>query len=332
MNSIKTDINILYELSIKSTTKYDLIIWKKEDINEWFNEIFTIYVTGIADWCDGTKPSNLMIVWNRVFRNHILSLVPARFKHIHIIHHDILESLIDGKLQIRPSEERVIISNFINDYIIKEDNKIPKVVSVFNNSYLPLDRLEKRIPSYILLDLAHAFEYTEKIGYMKLDDKEYKINRLHERYYGDDIEGIKYYKYFHVNEDNTVVSYYDKLIESGLPCGIDDLIPIPSFNIDSIKLEKHIIKNLREYKMYQDETETIQNTLDSLNYLVTNIYLYKLQTSFDDINKKIWNSIWDGTAKSIEKNIDASLKAKLTAPIIAEIDEDINKTLQKLKK
>lgn len=323
MNTIKTDINKLYELSIESITNHNLIIWKKEDINEWFNEIFTIYVTGIADWCDGTKPSNLMIVWNRAYRNHILSLIPDRFKHIHIIHHDILESIIDGKLQIRPSEERVKISNFINDYIIKEDNKIPKVVSVFNDSYLPLDRLEKRIHSYILLDLAHAFEYTDKIGYMKLDDKEYKINRIFYRYHGNDIELTIYPKYFHINDDNSVISYYDKLLEVGL-------YVVPIFDINTIKFDEHIIKSLKGYKMSDEKNVDI--TMDYLNTLITKIYLDKLEiSSLDAIDIIIWRTIWDGSVISIITELQKEFKSILES-IKIEINTEINEVLEKLKK
>jgi hypothetical protein len=322
MNSIKKDINKLYELSIRSINNHDLIIWKKEDINEWVNGIFTIYVTGIADWCDGTNPSKLMIVWNRAYRNHILSLIPARFKQINIIHYDILEYINNGKLEIRPLKDRVLISDFINDYIINEDNKIPKVTSVFRNDYIPLDRLENKIHSYILLDLAHAFEYTDKIGYMKLNEKEYKITRIYERYHGNDLELTRYPTYFYVNSDNTIVSYYDKLLEVGLSA-------IPVFDINTIKFDEHIIKSLKGYKMYDDKNVDI--TQNSVNTMITKIYLDKLGTSLDDIDSIIWHAIYNNNVILTMEEIQIDLKRRVEL-IKTEIKTEINEALEKLKK
>ena len=101
MEAIKKDIFKLYELSTKyNDSDAEEFSNKKFDINEYFNDDFTIYVDGIF-FFDGnesninkletnisSKHLSFYNLWNNEFRQYILSLIPERFKQINIIYYE----------------------------------------------------------------------------------------------------------------------------------------------------------------------------------------------------------------------------------------------------
>jgi len=179
--------------------------------NQFGGTVFTIYTTGIADWTNGIEISRTIQVWNDVFCNHLLTLIPERFTRIRINHHDTLQQFATPSVPYNPedlpfreptSEERTRISAFINHKLVRLDNTKPRVESSFSSDYLPTEEVERMTHSYILIDLAHVYENVNEHNCVKYSyeifrsirdpaireiesRKRFYLQRVHPSYLGD---------------------------------------------------------------------------------------------------------------------------------------------------
>ena len=256
--------------------------------NQIGGTVFTIYTTGIADWTNGVEISRTMQVWNDVFCNHLLTLIPERFTRIRIQHYDTLQQLATPSVPYNPedpffrgptAEERTRISAFINHELVRLDNTKPRVESSFSSDYLPTEEIERITNSYILIDLAHvyenvnehncvkySYEITESIRDPAIKEiesrKRFNLQRIHPSYLGDyydlpttidsdrnEINECMLTKLFEVNADNTVTTIINKIITNNHMYGKNNVDNIVEFRDD---IEK-IIENIKKRKYGYDE-------------------------------------------------------------------------------
>lgn len=81
--------------------------------------------------------------------------------------------------------------------------------------------------------------------------------------------------------------------------------------------------------MYDDKNVDI--TQNSVNTMITKIYLDKLGTSLDDIDSIIWHAIYNNNVILTMEEIQIDLKRRVEL-IKTEIKTEINEALERLKK
>lgn len=164
-------------------------------------DIFNIYTTGIAD--DGVRKC-----WIEYLRDNIIRLIPDRY-NINIYHYD-------------PSDNISWIKDLrYENYHIRISNS-STYTEMFNYFNININEL------YLIIDCAHLFRYTNKIGYVKIRNvyKEFKYEnedeiKLNSLYYGYIIPDNNYGKsilksrLFRVNNRN-IITYIDDMIKNNI--------------------------------------------------------------------------------------------------------------------
>jgi len=346
MEAIKKDIIKLYELSSQYNESDDKLIEefnnKKFDINEYFNDEFTIYVDGIF-FVDSNESNinkletdithnNLGFynLWNDGFRQYILSLIPKRFKRINIVYYEDIK----WNKNNNPTEEKG--TKLIKEYLIDKDHAEERVSSRFNFSILPINIIDKRIHSCICIDFK---------GYMNIYKiYPYRIMTWTSNYEGSNLPFINHWlvfinevgqkRRFHnevkdipifvVNPDNTVTTLYDKLIKYNIEfLGTHSITKLRntielSWILPSDKLHYGVISN---YKMAINK--------DLLNSNIIGIYASRLfihlKISAYSLDKLIVCSLFEDTFKSLKNIIQDFMKSIITP----EVQDTINKKLDK---
>jgi hypothetical protein len=186
---------------------------------------FYIYTTGFAD--NGTN--SVANEWVSSFREKILSLIPAKYDKIVILHSDPLMD-VEPALRMRTIEltKELLMSDFLNERVIQSE---------FTTEPINFRSLHRKHQSrdYIVIDCAHIFLY---IGikivqnadtYGRANDQlglsPFPLNCIYPGFIPNkDINGEMYVpnnilstlNLFIVNEDGSIITYIDKLISNNI--------------------------------------------------------------------------------------------------------------------
>jgi hypothetical protein len=313
---------------------------KLEDIKN-NQETFYVYVTGIADWgnrLDETKKDNVFYAWIRNnFRDHIISLIPTRFTKIKIRYYDPLSDTWKKETLKEYIE-------YLDETLIKGDNKNARLNSKFYKDYFPIEIISKtKNKSYIVLDLAHAFNPSRK-GYVILDEggnvnkhekkDEFKIILLYPQLYLGNLPKGEYFEYFRVNPDNTVITYYDKLFDKNIK--ISDFNDSNSKDVIDDKSNKLFqimykinpkINNKNSNSYFKISQFPIEYNNKNIEDIIINIHLKHLGSNIYNIKKLMWDALWDDTTTDIFSKLP-----KISTALQTTIDGEIEVELNKLRK
>ena len=342
MEAIKKDIFKLYELSTKyNDSDAEEFSNKKFDINEYFNDEFTIYVDGIF-FFDGnesninkletnisSKHLSFYNLWNNEFRQYILSLIPERFKQINIIYYEDIK----WNQYNNPTNEKGF--KLIKKYLTDKDHDTNRVInSRFIDSIFPINIIDKRIHSCICID---------KNGYMNIYNTAPKREMAWtSKYKGSNLPIINHYlvssfvtevkdiPIFVVNIDNTITTLYDKLLKYNIKLSghtsiieLRKTIELP-WILPSDKLHYGIYSN---YKMGFNK----YNLNSSLIYIYA-LNLIHLNISPYALDKLIVCSLFDNTFESLKNIIQDFINSKITPEVKEIICEKLDKYYDDNKK
>jgi len=292
-------------------------------------ETFHIFVSGIGFHAVLDK-------WISSFRDHIINLIPARFIKIEIKYYDPLEGhageSLSGHLK------------YLNTNLIKKDKENPRLNSNFYNDYLPIEvicRINKK--SYIIIDLAHAFIPSKKgfvisneYGNANKEEKkeEFEVVWLYPQSYLGDIKDGEYFEYFRVKDDNTIITYYDRLFDKGINyndfsdsssdeyLSPDNKLYQIMYRINPKINEKNAYFKLGDYPM-EYTNKKIQDKIINIHLRHMGISAYNLKKVY------LWDRLWDDKPYSLEKLLQLP---KLPEELQKTIDDDIEKELNLIKK
>jgi hypothetical protein len=186
---------------------------------------FYIYTTGFAD----NGSNSVANEWVRAFREKVLSLIPAIYDEIVILHSDPLMD-IDPALRMRTIEEanELLMSDFTNDRVNSSE---------FTTEPINFSSLHRKHDSrdYIVIDCAHIFSYIDiKIvrnanTYGRANEEiglsPFPLNCIYPGFIPNrDINGEIYVPnnilstcdLFIVNKDGSIITYIDKLIMNNI--------------------------------------------------------------------------------------------------------------------
>jgi len=191
---------------------------------------FYIYTTGIADWGD---KETIAAKWNNNVCANILYQIPSRFNDIHIIHSDILKPMDEFDNMINEEERGIILETF-NQLLSINDLMKPRVKKS-SFTLMPIDFNTLETP-HIVIDMAHLFIYN-KTGLVTIGHTmpSYNIKSIYLGYFGDQVFTIKANQmydyniyiasrtqYFKVNDDDSIITYIDRLIHLKYDYNPDD--------------------------------------------------------------------------------------------------------------
>ena len=276
------------------------------------NGIFTIYTTGLSNWLSFLNKNNdtnqyLINIWNDGVRDNIINLVPNKFK-INFIHYDpLLELVNNGKKKIE-GPVKILALNYISENLVVKDYTNDRVnESIFIDDYINFENLNE---PYIILDIAHVFIYPLKLNTVKFpnDNKELNINSVRFGFLGDPISILMTKsKIFTVNDNGTITTYIDKIIElkeKGYKDIYEERVPsdIIAKILKNIKIYlENYIKEIKESKfLYQIE------------HIINEVF------NSEEIIKSILNYIWnDFSYDEILKQLSRFIFEKIIDKIIA---------------
>ena len=231
------------------------------------NNTFTIYTTGIANLHEEiyTIVDDLQ---NYLLQN-ICEMIPNRFQNIDIIHSDILVRKYPSKEDV----ELYIKQNLID---IKIDNRIRR--HEFTTKEFDFNQISKT-KSYIIIDFAHLFNYTDTLIDITDNGSTQVINILTKEilnlniiYIGflNDTESsrtIARTKFFRVNDDNTIITLYNNLLRTNITSIFPVVNYIPSLtnNYNPAILLELLSLNIKDrynedYKIFDEYFSTIYTT------------------------------------------------------------------------
>jgi hypothetical protein len=150
---------------------------------------FYVYTTGISDW---VNTNTIIKQWrHNGVRQHLLSLIPAEYTDIHILHSDTLESDAGDKPYTYDDRKRAI--DTINSTLIVSDMMVRRVVSsVFTVERLDFDTIKD---PHIILDYANILKQDKiseiMIGYNEQFitiglTRDTKLNIVNMPYFGEE--------------------------------------------------------------------------------------------------------------------------------------------------
>lgn len=240
------------------------------------DKLFHVYTTGLSNWQSQEGNQNIIEKWNSEVIVNIIKLIPTEYK-ICFRHFDPLVSI---DLINISNEERLKEIDRIKTFLLQnfEDDRV--IGSVFIDKYLNLEEL---IPPYIILDFAHIFVYTDTMhtvqkiietpsGEFKGDGQDLLINSVRFGFIGDPNPlQLAKSKIFEIQEDGTVKSYIDKMIEinnnNGFTNPDDRIFKFNSINPDEIiyDIKNKIIDNVKQmFPVYEPVQDIIPSIYISL--------------------------------------------------------------------
>ncbi len=190
-------------------------------------KIFYIYTTGFAD--NGT--SNVAKEWVRAFREKVLSLIPAKYDQIVILHSDPLmgdDIVLSMRDRIIETTRELLMTDFTIDRVKSSE---------FTTEPINFRSLHRRHNSrdYIVIDSAHIFSYIDiKIvqnsdTYGRANEQiglsPFPLNCIYPGYIPNrDVKGemnvpnniMSTCDLFIINEDGSIITYIDKLIMNNI--------------------------------------------------------------------------------------------------------------------
>jgi hypothetical protein len=224
-----------------------------QNIQKGGAKTFYIYTTGFAD----NGSNSVANEWVRAFREKILSLIPAKYDEIVILHSDPLMD-IDGDLRMRTIKEanELLMSDFLNDRVKQSE---------FTTEPINFRSLHRKHLSrdYIVIDCAHIFLYIDRkivknantydgVVNEQIGVSPFPLNCIYPGFIANrDINGEIYVPnnilstcdLFIVNEDGSIITYIDKLIMNKIGNDPNN----PHIFVDNIyrKIRKPIIDKWR---------------------------------------------------------------------------------------
>ena len=241
---------------------------------------FYIYTTGIADW---DNKETIAAKWNNNVCANILSQIPSRFNDIYILHSDILKPMDEYDNMINEEQRGIILKTF-NQLLSTNDLTKPRVKKS-SFTLMPIDFNTLETP-HIIIDMAHLFIYN-KTGLVTIGHTmpPYNIKSIYLGYFGDQVFTIKanqkydyniyiasHTQYFKVNDDNSIITYIDRLIHLKYDYNPDD--PSNFFNTVLQKLTFDVETAwLRKDNKLDPKSSSLINTIiyDQLPLLVYKI-------------------------------------------------------------
>lgn len=208
-------------------------------------DTFYIYTTGIAEWGD---LSQSLEFWHTNLCKQVCGLIPMRFKNIFITHSDILESIVKEKIDETYAN---ILDKVQHDLEI--DSRIKD--STFQTEPLDFINISRQTDPYIIIDIAHIFEYVRdnssgnvtrafiKGAYGEPRGDMMTLNVVYPGYKGGYLNNTVF---FRVNEDNTITTYINKLLDSSRFSDFD--LHNPNIKIEELfnQIRKKLYDKIRE--------------------------------------------------------------------------------------
>ena len=225
-----------------------------------------------------------------------------------------------------------IYLDYINEHLIKEDNKNPRINSRFYKDFFPTDVISKtKEKSYIVLDLGHVFSssLTEKgcahfaSSYNPLErgnPETFKLNTIYplDVLVIEPISGTRYInkRLFKVNNDNTVVTYLDKLRSLGIIQGGYNERPMNIYNVFEAIVNYMMNKIVSNYN----------KTVAFLRNITKPIYLRYLPLTEDALTDIIWNNEFNNCEELLQIikrtiNFTAANETALTQEITTALSQ-----------
>jgi len=269
--------------------------------------LFYIYTTGIADWGNLDK---LLLFWNKLLCDHVCSLIPPRFD-IKILHSDILLELTYG---IGPNhmilDQKVYLTEQINLLLLENLENERIVESSFQTEPLNFREIRGKIP-YLIIDFAHLFKYSKDLinispngsvkvfqnyNDLELNDDGLELNVIYVGYLGEnqilDSKLSKRYisllNFFRVNDDNTVITIINKLLNKiRFNQLLDQELFDPTDRIDII------MKQIRRKLQDKFREKYIQKNSSGLGLIRVDYQKFEEIFNKPEINKEITRMIMD---------------------------------------
>ena len=230
---------------------------------------FNIFTTGIINYGN----NGVIELWNKRLRQNILNNIPNKFL-IRIYHYDPCLNFNDGSYNQEQINLLINIYTILNLKDIESSDRI--IESEFFKNCLPYSEEIYKIP-HIIIDNANIFNYTQT-GHALYDsmidtdsfkkDNQYKINSVYLGYYGDfQIYEHKFSStymldtpFFRVNDDDSVTTYTDKIIEIAQSANLSIHSPIFVIYLEAkLRIES-------KYKTrYELENGNLDNWLDQFD-------------------------------------------------------------------
>jgi hypothetical protein len=175
------------------------------------NSTFYLYVTGITDTNEQIE------YWKNVLKNKILEKIPKNFTNIEIIYYDPINYGYDMDVK----EKNELIVKYKKELTSYEPNKrVTKSKLITNFFPIPFDDIKKR--KYLILDLAHIFEYTNIPYKVTYENSTYNYHVLYLGYLGQNQISDGWYNrsmveidFVEINSDGTLNTWVDKILELG---------------------------------------------------------------------------------------------------------------------
>jgi hypothetical protein len=225
-------------------------------------DTFYIYTTGIAEW--GHLDRSLKL-WNDTLCKQICDIIPRNFTKIHIVHSDILKGV--------PEEKKDEIFANILDKIEIDLVIDPRIVdSNFQTEPLDFAAISIQSNPYIIIDIAHLCKYVQDEfsshnitrafiagAYGEPQGEPMNLNVIYLGYMGGDLINTSF---FRVNEDNTITTYINKLLDASR-FDVFDLYD-PNLKVNSIfsNIQRKIWTDLRAKNGNLDKYDRQRNAIE----------------------------------------------------------------------
>ena len=268
-------------------------------------EVFNIYTTGIANWCDFNQfGQNLIIEWNNGISKNLIDKIPDKF-NIAIRHYDPLLK-VDKKVVSIEGNDRIDYKDYIFENLVKKDYQQSSriVLCEFLDQKINLNQLHN---PYFIIDFAHLYKYPYLIGNIIVSNNYYDenkttipINALRFGFIGNHKIGryVGKSNLIKIYDSGQIKTYIDKMIERNDPFENYEPVNYLEMIYDKIIIEiERIVKELKPDK----------NGLPSPLYKVKHI-TKKITLNTQKIINKLLDLIWDNTkVKNIIESISQNI-------------------------
>ena len=244
-------------------------VFDGEQLSKSPNLIY-IYTTGITNWMNTQEnEQNIIKKWN-IFRANILRQIPDLY-NIEIIHYDPLVDLEDNKHT--PQQKTDFINHIINPFLLRDDNHIGNVKSIFIHGFLPPILNSPNL----VVDFANIFATNpipKNINVLLIDGVVKNLPILYrnnDSFKDNIVSSIKNY----INYNCKLFNIKNKIITTLFnKCDIGrsgENIPIfilhtPNFKAKMIDRQHFIIRLERQYKTGPSEYEKLKEIKEWIDY------------------------------------------------------------------
>ena len=276
-------------------------------------EIFNIYTTGIANWCEFNQfGQNLIIEWNNGISKNLIDKIPNNF-NIAIRHYDPLLK-VEKKVVRIEGVERSHYKDYIFNNLVKKDFEQSDRVVLCHYCDQKLNINELYQP-YLIVDFAHLYKYPYLLGNVVMNNNYHDDNtttiQLNVFRFGF-IGNHKIGRYVgrsdlvQINSAGKIKTYIDKMIERNDK--FENYEPVnyleAIYNKIIVKIEK-IVEELKPdvnglpsplYKVEHITKQITSNTQEIINKLLELLWN---NTSTDNIIEIISKNIIESNIETI---------------------------------